>query len=218
MDNQLERSLHGPGFLEITLGALLSLALGTVLAAVWLVLKPVEAVKEPSADASPSVVYYVAGETNSAGARTWLRKRQVLVEGQSGDLVISEQELNAWASAAIKPPAADATATLVPGQLNFRIHEGALQIASPTTVSVLGISFPIIVQARGTFSPHHGAIVFDPREFFLGSLAVHRIPRINHWLIEKLSRVQSLPDDVVAGWKKVSKATIAGESLTLSLP
>ena len=218
MDSHRERALQGPGLFEIIFGAALSLALGVVLAAVWLVLKPVESVKEPSADASPSVVYYVAGQTNSGGARTWMRKRQVLAEGQSGDLVISEQELNAWASAAIKPPAADATATLVPGQLNFRIHEGALQIASPTTLSVLGLSFPVIIQARGTFSPHNGSLAFDPQEFFFGSLAVHRIPRLNHWMIGKLSRLQSLPDDVVAGWKKVTKATIEGESLTLSLP
>jgi len=218
MDQPLERALHGPGLFEIIFGATLSLALGVVLAAVWLVLKPVESVKEPSVDASPSVVYYVAGETNSAGARTWLRKRQVLAEGQSGALVISEQELNAWASASIKPPAADATATLVPGQLNFRIHEGALQIASPATLSVLGMSFPVIVQARGTFTPHNGSLAFDPQEFFFGSLAVHRIPRFNHWMIAKLSHLQSLPDDVVAGWKKVSQATIEGKFLTLSLP
>ena len=46
MDNPHLRALHGPGLIEIVLGVSLSLLAGVALAAAWLVIKPVETVKE----------------------------------------------------------------------------------------------------------------------------------------------------------------------------
>lgn len=219
MDNPHLRALHGPGLIEIVLGVSLSLLAGVALAAAWLVIKPVETVKEPSEEALPSVVYFVPGETSAASGRTWMRKRQVLLEGQTGDLAIFEQELNAWASATLKPPAADATETVVPGQINFRIRDSLLQIGAPSTLNIFGMSFPVVIQARGTFGPSTGnGPVFTAKELYFGSLAVHRVPGLTATVMSNLSRVQSFPDDVVAGWKKLASASVDGEVVTLKLP
>lgn len=219
MDTSHHRALHGPGLIEIVLGATLSLALGVVLAAVWLVLKPVETVKEPSEESNASVVYFIPGETSAASGRTWMRKRQVLVEAQTGDLAVFEQELNAWAAAAIKPPAPDSLDTVVPGQINFRIRDSLLQIAAPATLNLLGLSHPVVIQARGTFAPSNGnGPIYRPKELFVGSLAVHRVPGLSEWIVSYLTRVQSFPEDVMTGWKKLASASVDGEVVTLKLP
>jgi hypothetical protein len=218
MESSQARALRGPGLFEIAFGVVISLSAGIVLAAAWLVLKPVVTVKEPVASPVYHEVAYVPGAVNAVTGRTWMRKKQLLMEGQGGDLALTEPELNAWAAAALKPPAADATALLSPGQLNLRVRGGVLQFASPATLDLVGFSFPLILQVRGTFNNAGDHPVFVPTEIYLGSLATHRIPRLAAWTFAYYRQLQPFPEDVTTAWQRLSKASVDGDSLVLSLP
>jgi hypothetical protein len=218
MESPQARALRGPGLIEIALGVMLSLSAGIALGTAWLVLKPVVTVKEPVSSPVYHEVAYVPGAVNAVTGRTWMRKKQLLTEGQGGDLALTEPELNAWAAAALKPPAADANALVSPGQLNLRVRSGVLQFASPATLNLVGFSFPLILQVRGAFDNAGGQPVFVPAEIYLGSLATHRVPRLAAWTLAYYRQLQPFPEDVTTAWKRLSKASVEGDSLVLSLP
>ncbi len=218
MDKQQQRALYGPGWTEVILGVGLSLLAGVIFGAVWLILKPVVIAKESSPTAAPGSVFYFAGATNATAARTWMRKKQILAEGQAGAFVLTEEELNAWAADAMKSSAPDATDLIAPSQLNFRIADGLLQIATPASVNLLGLSLPVIIQARGVFQKQDDGFTFVPEEMYLGSLATHRIPGLAVRTLHYLAQIHPLPTDVTEGWKKLSAVAIDGRQLRLTLP
>ncbi|HRE83671.1 MAG TPA: hypothetical protein PLN52_21685 [Opitutaceae bacterium] len=217
MNKQQERAAYGPGWGEVLLGVTLSLILGVLCAAIYLVFKPVVIAKEPSEAIFQDAIYYLPGTTNVAAGRTWMRKKQVLVEGHAGDLLLSEEELNAWATATMKP-AENSTDTIVPAQINFRINENILQIAAPTTFKVLGYDVPVVIQARGNFERVGEHYVFQPTELLLGSLATHRIPGATPKVAQYLLQVQPFPADVTEGLKRASHAVVEGDQLRLTFP
>lgn len=218
MDRKQQRALHGPGWAEIILGVSLSLLAGVILAFAWLVLKPVVVAKELSETAPPGSVFYYPGATGSTASRAWMRKRQILLEGQSGSFLVSEQELNAWASDSMKPASPESTGLVVPGQINFRVADGLLQIATPTTVNLLGIAFPVIIQTRGTFVHQSDLFAFEPQVLYLGSLATHRLPGFAQRTFRYLAHSHPLPQDITDAWKKLSAVSIEGKELHLTLP
>lgn len=97
-NRKLERALYGPTIYEITLGLLLSVVLGAALGIVFLIFKPAEVVKEmPKEDERiQGITYYVAGTTDYALAKQWMKKRQILVDSTPGEVVFTENELNVW--------------------------------------------------------------------------------------------------------------------------
>lgn len=218
MSKDLQRATHGPSVTEVLFGAVLCMILGVTCGAIWLVFKPVAVVKDDKSanEVDPNAVRYVAGETNNTTSRTWMRKRQLLTEGQTGEIVLTEAELNAWATASIKAPAANDTATVVPGALNFRIHQGLLQLSAPVTINLAG-SHPVVFQTRGDFRQQGDVFVFRPEELYLGSLPAHRIPGLADALLAKLAESQPLPEDVAAAWKKVINAVIDQDHLKLTI-
>src|SRR5882724_8414285 len=155
-NKQLDRALYGPSLFEVTLGALLSVLLGAVVAVLFLILKPVEVVKVlPKEDERvQGAVYFVEGSKDFGRGKQWMRKRQMMLDGTPGTISLTEDELNSWFSSdsaqkgakppAAKPapkppakpgqPAAPAAAEEVPAdlvtwsELNFRMHDGSLQV------------------------------------------------------------------------------------------
>ena len=92
MSSKIDRALHGPSWLEVTLGALFSVILGAVLAAAWLVVKPVETVRELPKEPVKGTVYYIEGSTNNTQGRLGPRKQQSFIAGET--VTVNEQELN----------------------------------------------------------------------------------------------------------------------------
>src|SRR5882724_793894 len=92
MSKKMDRALYGPSFVEVILGALLSFALGVVLATVFLIIKPVEAVKELPKEPVKGAIYYLAGSKDGSKGKAIVRKRKALVAGQS--VALTEDELN----------------------------------------------------------------------------------------------------------------------------
>lgn len=221
--DRIEREKYGPSLLEITLGAALSLALGVVLAAAYLVTKPVTTVRElpKEEDRVRDQVYFIEGSKDSNKGRTWLRKRQLLMEGQTAEVPLTEDELNAGLNDA--PKAAEAGAGAAPGLIepsavNFRIRGGVFQVALPSTVHFLGYRIPVVFQARGGFARENDRFVFVPDEFYVGSLAANRLPFLRGMVTSRLLDAKAVGPELVDAWGKVSAVAINGDTLLLTLP
>jgi hypothetical protein len=234
MSKKIDRALHGPSWTEVILGAVLSLLLGVVIGAALLVLKPVVTGKNIPAkesDRDPTAVYYVEGSRDSNKAKQALAKRKAFVAGQP--VTVTEDEINSLVTPAAPTPAAAPNAkkgekaaapapaaaeeTLAKGPPNVRLHDGVLQVGMPVTLNLLGFSQKLIVQARGGFEKQDNAVVFDPSTIYLGSCPVQRLPFLSGWVRNKVLTPQLMPDDVAAGWAKVSDATIEGNTLKLAM-
>lgn len=226
-----ERALRGPGLFEITLGVVLSISLGGLIAALYLVFKPVEAVKELPKEPELGAVYFLQGATDPGKARQWMRKRQMLGEGGKADISFNEEELNAWIASVMpeappKPKAAakegdkgDASGlAVVMGRPNFRIRDGVLQIGVPTTINAFGLSLSVIFQARGHFEKGADGYVFTDDELYVGSLPTHRVPGLNQLIVNRVMAAEQIPEDLSTAWRKLSLVAVEGSELHLSLP
>ncbi len=220
---KIEREKYGPSLVEITLGAALSLALGVVLAAAYLVAKPVATVRElpKEEDRVRDQVYFIEGSKDSTKGRTWLRKRQLLMEGQSSEVALTEDELNAGLNDAPKPAEGGAiagTALIEPSAINFRIRGGVFQVALPSTVNFLGYRIPVVFQARGGFERDDDRFVFVPDDFYIGSLAANRLPFLRGLVTSRLVAAKAVAPELVEAWGKVSAVAVTGDTLQLTLP
>lgn len=101
VSRKIEKAKYGPGIIEVIFGVVLSLLLGTVVAVVYLAMRPVQ-VGLPSPKTEPiSPVTYIKGTENSDRDKQWLRKKQLFTEGSSVEL--NTDELNAWITAGMQP-------------------------------------------------------------------------------------------------------------------
>lgn len=238
MSAKLNRTAYGPGWIEVILGALLSLILGVIVGVALLVARPVITAKDTpkEADRDPKAVYYVQGARDPSKSRSALAKRKAFGEGQSVSL--AEDELNALAAlspnvlaspgAESPPPApkkADATKpaesaapTVSSGVLNFRIREGKLQVSVPVTLDVLGLTSKVMVQANGIFVKEDNGYVFEPETIHVGSLPLHRLPLATGYGREKLLSSMPIPADIAASWAKLASVSIEGNTLKLTMP
>ena len=150
-----ERALSGPSWAEVLIGAALSLVLGVVLAAAHLIIIPVAIVREMPKEPVAGNVYFVEGSNDANRGKTWLRKRQAFLDGQSIDL--TEDELNTAVATPIEKPKGGAgqpastakpaptnDAFLTPGSVNFRIAGGQVQIGVPVKVNLLEATVVVI--------------------------------------------------------------------------
>lgn len=218
--SKIDRALHGPGWVEVSVGAALSLLLGAVLCAAHLVTKPVSSVRELPKEKVTGQVYYIEGSKDANKGRTWLRKRQAFLEGQSIEL--TEEELNTAlntptekpkdGTAAAKPqPSSDAV--FQPGSMNFRIANDQVQVGLPVRFPLLGTT--IVVQASGTFAKSGGVFEFSPRSFYVGSCPIHRVPVLGGIALRRIFANRAMPDDLAAAWKKLSGVKVEGRVLKL---
>jgi hypothetical protein len=237
MSKKLDRATHGPGWIEVIFGAVLSAILGAVLGAILLILKPVEVVKDlpKETDRDPKVVYYVEGSHDIGKGRQAQAKRKAFAEGQS--VTVTEDELNSLAAPAtgtsatpkpaVKPkakpgekgaPEAPPEDTFVTGAPNFRVREGTLQFAVPVTVNALGASRDVIVQTRGGFVKKGEVFVFEPDVFFIGSCPLQRVPFVVDYVRGKFVSAQPIPEELKASWLKLASVAIEGNALKLTMP
>jgi hypothetical protein len=219
VNKKVQRALYGPGIVEVLLGAVLSLALGVVLAGLYLVFKPVSVVdKLPTADKlEEGMVYYIQGAKGSGEGGQLLRKQQLFLEGRS--VVLNEAELNTWMASSNNAPKkpVDPKAPAA-NELNFHINKGVLQVGLPYTVDLLGLSGAVIIQMQGTFAKEGDEFRYEPNTIYIGSLPVQRIPILLSLLKNKIYSAQELPDDLAAAWKKLENVSIEGQVLRLTMP
>ncbi len=243
--SKIDRALYGPSLFEVTLGAILSVAVGIVFAFVFLVLKPVIVVKSPPKENErvQGAVYFVQGDDDVSLGRQWIRKKQSLIDGTPGEVTFNEEELNSWIAAAspekkkpepkpaapaptkpgAKPAPAAAATSANPDELlsldlpNVRIREGVFQVGVPGSLNFLSLSLPVIVQAQGDFVQSKDVWIFKPTSLHLGSMPLHRIPGLTDMVMKRIMSSGIFSDDAMDVWKKVSHVDVNGRQLHLTV-
>jgi hypothetical protein len=240
-DKKLERALYGPSVFEVTLGAVLSLGLGAVLAVGYLLYKPVETVKQlpKEADRVPGQVYFLEGSKDTGKAKQWRTKRKQLMEAVPSEIVLIEDELNAWFApeaptqkTAAKPatgkegePAPEAP---VPDELvtwshpTFRIADNQMHVSCTATLNPLRLftlDVPLIVQASGDFVKTGDTFVYAPTTLLVGSLPVHRIPGATTYLMKRARAAQeaALSEQAQAAWARIADIGVDGRTLKVAI-
>jgi hypothetical protein len=226
MISKAKKAQKGPSWIEVGLGAVLSVILGVVLGAAYLVNKPVQTVKEIPKDAPSGAVYYIEGVRDFNKTSEIEEKRKSLTAGES--ISVQEGELNAFIGSVAKPapsakpgdknpPPADQK-MLSPGTLNVRIRSGEIQFANPVAYNVYGFTGTVIVQATGTFSRHGGEFEFDPESIFVGGCPIQHFLFVRAFVLKKLLFTLPIPDDIAAAWAKASDVTLVGNTLQVKMP
>jgi hypothetical protein len=223
------KRLRGPSWFEVILGALLSVALGVCLGAAYLATRPVKTIGEVPKDAPANAVFYVEGVRGYSATSPVETKRKAFVAGES--VTVDEAELNALIggppkpppvplpkNTLVQPPPPPAPKEFDKSPLNVRIHDGQIQFADIYTVNEYGFSGVLIVQARGEFVKIGDTFEFVPDVFYVGCCPLQRIPLVRTWLLKRLLFTQTVPDDIVAAWSKLSDVTIEGSKLRLKMP
>lgn len=218
MSSRNDRAINGPSWTEVTIGALLSVGIGMVLAGVWLALKPIEKVRSLPDEPKPGVVYFIEGSRNGSIGAAWERKTQLFVSGASVDLV--EQELNEAArqmsSDTQKAKGKDPEEGLItPGQLNFRISDGELQVALPLALNIYGMKSEVQVVSRGGFVKKGERFVYEPSSIYVGSCPIERLPQIGEILLGKIWEAMSQQEEIKSAWDSLQNVTVQGRSLRL---
>lgn len=223
----------GPSWTEVFLGAWLSLALGIVLGALSLILRPVVAVKElpKEADRLPGAVYYIEGTRDGNKGRAAETKRKDFAAGKS--VAVNEDDLNLLATPKTTPPPLPAPKPKAKGDEtslppmtaeakvlppNFRIRDGVMQISVTTKISVAGIDQNVLLLAKGDFTRENGKFVFVPSTVTMGSCPMERLPFARGFALKKLLESQAFPEDVAASWDKLVAAHVEGSELKLTMP
>jgi hypothetical protein len=227
-NKKIEKALYGPSMMEVGLGAVLGLLAGVLVAAIYLVFKPVALVKEMPKEVSRSVVYYIPGAESNAKSRNWQAKQKQILAGGAFTLTLVEDELNAWANTLSAPapapkPGAPAAAGSAPasdgifnpGKPNFRIVDGKLQMGAKCLLNWYGLTYEVTVVTTGTFTKSGDTVVYTPATLHLGSCPVHMLPSLGGPLMAHLISREKVPDEVRAAWAKLDSVTIEGSTLKL---
>jgi hypothetical protein len=216
------------GPIEIILGSLLSLVLGILLAALYLVLKPVEIVTEMPKEPKAKALYYLEGRKDWTGGRRWMFKREAFIQGRS--VRVTEDELNAWIESIYPPPppapADKAAAEKEIAELPFlqartptvRILGDELEIGFICQLTAFGFSRPVVAQARGSFVKTASEIVYEPNTLYFGSLPVHRLGPLANLVFKRLEGMYEFPADLTTAWAKLVDARLEKRQLVLSNP
>lgn len=230
MSKKIDRALYGPSWFEVIFGAFLSVVIGVVLAAAYLVAKPVSTVKELPKEPVPGQIYVIEGSKDSTKGRTWVAKRQQFVAGMS--VQVTEEEINTAIatlnSPAAKKPAAKTEAATPEaeakaghfdaGAPNFRIRDNEVQISVPVTVNTLDLGLSVLVHARGGFEKQGDRFVFAPKSLFVGSCAVEKIPGVAGAVMRQFLGAQAIPEDIAGAWAKLANVSVDGARLSLEAP
>jgi hypothetical protein len=207
----------GPGPGEIILGSILSVLLGALLAALFLVARPMKAVKEIPAEVESGVVYFIEGKKDYEASRRWMFKRDVFVQGQSVE--VTEGELNFWIGSVYPPPAKDApnSAMFSVGTPQFRIVDDELKAGALCRINI-GFVHEIAVQSAGGFVKDGDTFKLRPREMMIGALPAHKLGPLGAILFDRLAGAFVPPEDVAAAWAKLTDVHVEGNVLVLAAP
>ena len=215
---RIDRALNGPGLIEVTLGALMGIGLGVALGALYLMLKPVEILTKPPETVAAAEVCFVKGDINSAKARQWSRKQQLLSAGGTTDIVLSEEELNAWMASATAKAPSDPAKLVTPEWVNFRIRDGVMQIGIVGKIQAFELTQAFVIQARGKFVPGANGYEFTADELYIGSLPTHRVPGLPQWIIQRALAAQKLPEELTAMWRNFKLVAVEDSAVHIIVP
>ncbi len=212
----------GPKPYEVIIGAFLSVILGLLLAAVYLIAQPVEEVDElpPEAQQDRRTVYFVEGRTGSALDFDWRPKVTAFETGVSGSIELVEEELNQWAAIAfpdLEDMDSEGMVAIIPRSINFRVEDDRLHIASSLEVSIFGFGGEYLAQTRGNLVQRDGRHVFAPESLALGGFRVPHDGLIK-LLVERVFSAIETPEELSESWSRMTRAEVQGDRLIVELP
>jgi hypothetical protein len=227
MSAKRKKNDKGPSWLEVGLGAVLSIILGTVLGAAFLLFKPVSKVTAIPKDAPSGAIYYIEGKEDFSRDSASEDIKKSFLAGET--VTVSEGMLNGFLGDLAKPstPASSDPAKPSPppppkpfdtSALNARMHDGKITFADTVTVNVLSVSMSVIVQETGTFSKHGSTFAFDPDEFYVGGCPMQRLLFLRDYVQNKLLFNQPVPADIAAAWSKLTDVQVESAGLMLKGP
>ena len=76
----------------------------------------------------------------------------------------------------------------------------------------------MIVQTRGGFEKQGSTFVYEPNEFYVGSLPVQRLPFIASYARDQFLDASAVPEDIRTAWMKLASVSIDGNVLNLKVP
>jgi hypothetical protein len=80
------------------------------------------------------------------------------------------------------------------------------------------MSEKVVVQTRGGFAKQGDIFVYEPRDFYIGSLPITRLPMVSKYAREKFLNSQAIPDDIKTAWAKLVHVSVEGNVLKLTMP
>ncbi len=220
----MARIKKGPGsfgaFIVGCIGILFWGTLGLFIAAIFLVLKPVNEVKRmPAEEDKQPGVYYIEGRRS--GVDGWLAKRNDYISEAPFEFTLSEQELNQWSSASYgerrKQLMVEFGSTKIePGIPIFRVEDDALQVGFPVEIIGIGDKRRIIFQAAGTIEPRQdSAFRFVPDVVYIGSCRIPNFQGLSSIVFRSLANVMSATEEIIAAWPSLSEVVIDDSSLSI---
>jgi hypothetical protein len=228
MLKKVKNSKRGPSWIEVILGAVLSVILGVALGAAYMINRPVTKVTSIPKDPPAGAVYLIEGVKN-LNREDVAEMRKSFVDGES--MVVDEGDLNGFLASIARAPT-PAVAAAKPGDkaappeaklietsaVNARIHEDKIQFSDTATITFMGVSVPVIVQTTGTFVKTSSGFEFEPESIYVGGCPMQRMIFIRGWLLKKLLYTVSPPDDVATAWSKLADVSIGASKLRLKAP
>lgn len=171
-----------PGFFSIVFGALFSMFLGAVLAALHLALTPVEVLAAEPKEPEQGKVYFVS----TAKGGDWERKVAQLQNSSAGLVVrFNDAELSGWAGKIFEQfmlerdkneDGREARAKEAGRMASARIAGEQVQAGIVLERKGALLAETFVLQARGGFSRGPFGWRFDPNEVYAGSLPLHKLP------------------------------------------
>jgi hypothetical protein len=211
-----------PGLFTILLSVVLGVSLGSLLAVVHLVARPVEVVRAIPKEAAIGVRYALEGVSGSAAGARWKVKVQRLADKMPGEYAFVDAELNAWAGSTFKkaePPKGEAPSfALLTGVPNFRLDGGIMQIVTVNDLLVLGGLGKVVVEARGAFEKESDGWHFSPSELYFGGFPAHKMPVLASLLVNRLGVSSMVPVEAGNVLARASSIEVTGGSLVVNMP
>lgn len=210
-----------PGLVAIVISAVFSVLFGVVLAALSLVLKPVAVVKSPPKEPEEGKIYYVTGEPGRAGAKAWESKGAALAAAESGTYLLSEADLNGWATSRFEQASAPegTPLALVAGVPSFRVKGDELQAGAQNKLILSGMEIPLIVQLTGGFEQSgSGGWTFVPQTGYLGSLPLHKAPGLMEAVMRALGGAGEGAEEVGKILARAKTVTVVSDNVVVAMP
>lgn len=211
---------EGAHWLSITVGALLSIVLGVLLAGLTRALTPPQRVDELPETPEAGVVYYIEPSSPGILPEGWRQRWDTLLAGEPGTYEFTSDEVALISELAFDLPEEDPAGPLViiPGTLHATLAEAGPLVSTEGTLRVFGIDVPLVVQAEVGFAAEGDAIAVVPRRLLFNSLDAPDLFGLRTRLFNVLRQAYVLSEASQAALAKVNSVVTTPESISVEVP
>lgn len=222
MPKKKKREAEGNLAASIILG-LLTAVVGALLGIFSLAVQPVAEVREMPAEENikEDTVYFIMGKDNRV---PYKRKETAFVEGKTGQISLSEADLNNWAADTFKfskPKPEEGESSnmilLTPSSPSFRIADSVLQVSMNVEVEAFGKKRKMKYFSKGDFTNTGMGYAFTPHVTYMGSAQLPPVgvaSLIGDRLLDIFKQTERYPEFQKA-WSSLSNVRLEGDQLIL---